>query len=295
MNIRQLRTVVAIADQGSLSAAGRAVGLTHSAISLQVKSLEAELGVTIIDRSRRPPVLTPHGIALVGHARNLIDLLDQIAAIGRDQSLIGTLTLGVVPTAMVGLVPPALARLRRDHPRLVIEIRVGLSGDLAAGLQSGDLDAAVSTAPESPLRGLVTREILREPLVVLAPAAAPEADDARLLSTHPYLWFNRRTWAGQQIERRLAERGVSVDAAMEVDSLEAIDALVRHGLGVSVVPHRRGGTNPGDVRVVPFGDPPLHRVLVLMERHGHAKSMLTDTLLETLRHAPLPGAGSSSI
>jgi molybdate transport repressor ModE-like protein len=65
MNLRQLKTLVELAETGSFSAAGRAVGLSHSAVSLHVKALEEELNVQLVDRSRRPPTLTNRGLALV--------------------------------------------------------------------------------------------------------------------------------------------------------------------------------------------------------------------------------------
>jgi DNA-binding transcriptional LysR family regulator len=72
MDLRRLRTMVAIAHHPSFTAAGAAIGLSHSAVSLHVKELEAELGVALVDRSRRPPALTDRGAALVEHARRML-------------------------------------------------------------------------------------------------------------------------------------------------------------------------------------------------------------------------------
>ena len=87
MNLRQLRSFVAIAETGTLSAAADAVGLSHSAVSLHVKALEEELCVPLIDRSRRPPVLTDRGTALVFYGRRLADLLDEMAGLGSEDEL----------------------------------------------------------------------------------------------------------------------------------------------------------------------------------------------------------------
>ena len=284
MKLRQLRTLIAISEHPSFSAVGEAIGLSHSAVSLHVKALEDELGVTIADRSRRPPVLTERGHALVSLARRMVDLTDEMLALGADETLIGSLVVGVVPTAMIDLLPPALASLREAHPRLRIEIRTGLSGDLAQFVRAGEMDVAVSTAPELPLDGVRVREIVREPLHVIAPASAEEEDDRALLSAHPFIWFSRKTWAGQQIERRLIARGVVVRAGMEVDSLEAIESLVSNGLGASVVPRRAGGPRfPPSIKAVPFGDPQFERVLALIERAGNPKTRLADALLGELQ------------
>ena len=287
MNLRRLRTMVAIAEAPSFTAAGAALGLSHGAVSLHVKELEAELGVALVDRARRPPVLTDRGAALVEHARRMLAIADEIAGLGSATALVGTLAVGIVPSAMAGLAPPALAALRAAHPGLRLRIRTGLSADLALMVRSGELDAALTTAPEAAIPGLRAREAAREPLEAIAPdsGGADAAQDARaLLQGRPFIWFSRRTWAGQMIERRIEEMGLGVDAAMEVDSLEAVEALVRHGLGVSVAPRRAGAGRLG-IRAAPLGDPPLWRALALLERPRNPRARLADALLAAVRAA----------
>jgi DNA-binding transcriptional LysR family regulator len=278
MNLRQLRTLVAIAEQGSFTAAGNAVGLSHSAISLHVKALEQELGVALVDRAQRPPRLTARGAALVEQARRMAALVDEIRALGSDEVLAGSLAVGVVPTAMVHLLPPALARLRALHPKLAIRVRTGLSSELAQAVRGAELDVAVATRPDIAPEGLALHEIAREPLVVIAPGDATQRTDAELIAAHPFIWFNRKTWAGQHIERLLHARGLRPSEAMEVDSLEAIEALVAHGLGVSVVPERSGAPLPPTLRRLPFGDPQAARHLALIERDSNPKARLAAAL-----------------
>lgn len=119
------------------------------------------------------------------------------------------------------------------------------------------------------------RAVLDEPLVVIAPPGVPAATDADLLRSHPFIWFSRKTWAGQQIERRLLDRHIRVREAMEVDSLEAIAALVRHGLGVAIVPSHASAS---DLTQVPFGDPQMARTLVMIARPRSPKARLFDAL-----------------
>jgi len=278
MNLRQLRTLVAIAEQGSFTAAGNAVGLSHSAISLHVKALEQELGIALVDRAQRPPRLTARGVALVEQARRMAALVDEIRALGSDQALAGSLAVGVVPTAMVHLLPPALARLRALHPKLAIRVRTGLSSELAQAVHMAELDVAVVTRPDIAPEGLALHRIAREPLVVIAPPDTTEDSDTDLIAAHPFIWFSRKTWAGQQIERLLHARGLRPREAMEVDSLEAIEALVGHGLGVSVVPERPAAPLPPTLRRLPFGSPQAARHLALIERDTNPKARLAAAL-----------------
>lgn len=278
MNLRQLRTLVAIAEQGSFTAAGTAVGLSHSAISLHVKALEDELGVALVDRSQRPPRLTVRGSALVEQARRVAELIDEIRTLGSDEALTGSLAVGVVPTEMVHLLPPALARLRALHPKLAIRVRTGLSSELAQAVRGAELDVAVATRPEIAPEGLTLREITREPLVVIAPINAPERTGAALIAAHPFIWFNRKTWAGQHIERLLHARNLRPGESIEADSLEAIESLVAHGLGVSVVPERPGAPASPSLRRLPFGEPQESRHLALIERDANPKARLAAAL-----------------
>lgn len=282
MNLRQLDTIIAIAERGSFTAAGDAVGLSHSAVSLHVKALEQELGVALVDRTQRPPRLTARGGALVEQARRMAALADDIRALGSDAVLAGSLAVGVVPTAMVHLLPPALARLKALHPKLAIRVRTGLSSELAQAVRMAEIDVAVATRPDVMPEGLALHEIAREPLVVIAPGDSAEDTDAGLIAAHPFIWFSRKTWAGQQIERLLHARGLHPPEAMEVDSMEAIEALVAHGLGVSVVPERTGTSRaaplPDTLRHLPFGDPQAGRRLTLIERDSNPKARLAAAL-----------------
>lgn len=271
INPQHLKSLVAIAETGGFTAAGDAIGRSHSAVSLHIKAMEEALGTALVDRAQRPPVLTADGEALVVLARRLDRVMDEIQAIGQSQAIQGRLAVGVVPTVMGGLAPPALARLRAAHPDLALDIHSALSGDLARDVRSGELDAAVLTAPDLAPEDLVQRPIAAEPLVVIAPADAPGDTERALLTGQPFIWFSRTTWAGQQIERRLLDRGIRVKPAMEVDSIEAVEALVAHGLGVSVVPDR---ASSAAVKRVPFGAPQGMRRIALVHRPKAPKAHL---------------------
>ena len=176
MNLQQLRAMAAIADTGSFSAAGQRLGLTHSAISQQVRHLEQELGVALVDRSFKPPTLTNLGRALVDRARMIQALTEEIRHLGQEDGLVGSLTLGAVPSAMLGRLPHALGALRRAHPGLRCEIHVALSGELSEELRSGRIDAAIA------LGDFTT-------IATDTDAFAQDATGERPYA-HPYFWSN---------------------------------------------------------------------------------------------------------
>ena len=90
------------------------------------------------------------------------------------------------------------------------------------------------------------------------------------------------------IDRQLRRRRIRVTVGMEIDSLEAIRAMVQHGLGVSIVPLAPGAVAPAGLRLLPFGDPPLERPVGIVERDGNPKTRLVRALLRELRR---PAAG----
>lgn len=284
MNIRHLRTLVAAVEQGSFAGAGEAVGVSHSAVSLQIKALEDELGVSLFDRAKRPPTPTARGRALAEHARKTIEHFDAARAVATGELVSGKLSVGAVPTTLSSILPPALAKLRDHHPELRIEIRNDSSAGLAASLQRGELHIAICTKPEAPAPGLEWREIAREPFVVIAPAHAKGETDVDLLTSHPFIWFNRKTWAGRGIEAELRKRGVDVVSDMEIDSLEAISSMVSAGLGVAIVPICKGARPfPPRLRTVPFGDPPYAREVGALIAPDGAPTSLIETFMDALR------------
>ena len=144
MSIRHLRTLLAIAERGSFAAAARDVHLTESAVSMQMKALEAELGVSLFDRTTRPPALTDAARALVPQAADLIAGYERLARRETDDGLVqGHLRLGAVPSVITGILPGAIAALRRRHPGVHVEIAMALSAELVERVERRALDAAI--------------------------------------------------------------------------------------------------------------------------------------------------------
>jgi DNA-binding transcriptional LysR family regulator len=294
MELRQLKTFVAVVDHGSFVAAGEYIGLTQSAISLQIKALEQEFDTPLFDRSSRPATLNARGRILLERAREILDYCAEVKDAVVNDELSGSLELGAVPTSLTGILPSALAALKDTHPLLHIKVTSGPSNNLAEYVSSGKLDVAVVTKPSGIADGLIWTAFAREPLMVIAPKDNAETTDKNVLESRPYIQFNTRTWAGQQIEQHLKDRKIRVVRGMEIDSLEAIALMVSNGLGVSVIPLRCGEEKvPFDLKCVPFGDPPQYRTLGLLQREANSRLLLSQALLETLkelcRKSPLGG------
>ncbi len=289
MEIKTLYTLLAIIDHRSFSEAGKAVGLSASGVSLQIKSLEAEFGVTLFDRSTRPPTLTWDGQAFVNRARELLDVWEDLNHGLAKDSLAGILHLGAVPTLVSGVLPIALGRLRRKCPDLQIRLTTGLSHELEALLIRGSLDAALVTQAAQVREDLTWSAFGSEPLQVIAPRNVEGTTDREILQSGPFIRFKRSAWVGRLIDDALRRFGIEVIPGMEVDTLEGIFGLVANGLGVSVVPRRNlARPFPPDVKVVPFGDPVVSRSLGILQRFENPRAHFVQQLHEALAGVSRP-------
>ncbi|NMZ71218.1 DNA-binding transcriptional regulator, LysR family [Pseudomonas peli] len=287
MSLRALRTLIAIAQHGSFARAAEVVHLTQSAVSLHVRGLEAEFNALLFDRSRRLPVLTEAGHLAVGRAREILAIYDSIAAdLGDDSELRGRLKLGAIQTALAGVLPVALARLSREHPNLRVNVSSGMSAELATRIESGELDAAVTTEPVKPYpHGLVSTLLYEEGFWIIAPASVNDSDARRLLQENPFIRFDRRAWAGRTIEQELRRMRLRVQTSMELDSQDAIIQMVSSGLGVAVIPLSTRDLEALDgVVKLPFADPQRMRRVVLLEREDRPAGRLASALVESIRN-----------
>ncbi len=286
MDVKTLYTLVAVADHGSFAEAGAAVGLSVSAVSVQMRSLETEVGQTLFDRSRRPPVLTEEGRAFVDNARTVIGSWERLSDNLTQSAGRGVLKVGAVHTTVSGVLPDALLRLRKAAPELAVRLSTGLTHDLEAAVRGGRLDAAIVSEPETLSPGLTFQRFCEETLVVIAHKSAQGSDWRSVLHENPYVRFNRLARVARQIDDRLGQLGVDVRSDMEIDTLEGVISLVAKGLGVSIVPDRAGGhAFPRSIRTFPFGDPPAVRRLGVLAAADNARRQFTQLLFEALKAA----------
>lgn len=285
MTIRLLRTLVAVADTKTFSAAASVVHVTHAAVSQQMRTLEADLGITLFDRSKRTPVLTPVAMEVVRKARVLIDDYDNLVpSVLSDDGLSGEITFGALPTTLTGLTPQMMVVLKAKFPEINMRIRPGLTAPLLSDIERGTIDAAVLTKPHSLPIGIAFRELVHEPLQLIASTQEPGDDPVELLTKRPFIRFNRNAVVGTLIDNWILAKRVSVTETMELDSLEAIASMVHANLGVSIVPKR--AVQPQDnisLKRLSLGPDAPTRCLGLAFREDHVKTRVIDELFAALR------------
>jgi DNA-binding transcriptional LysR family regulator len=284
MTIRRLRTLVAIADTDTFSEAADVVHITHAAVSQQMQSLEADLGIKLFDRSTRTPRLTPVARQIVAKARRLISEYENLVpSVLDDDGLHGVIKLGVLRTTLTGLVPQAMAALKSKFPQIGLHIRPGLTSTLLAEIERGNLDAAITTKPHVLPSGVVFRELAQEPMQLIAAMEEPGDDPVALLKTRPFIRFDRTAVVGALIENWILSKRIQVNEMMELDSPEAIASMVHANLGVSIVPDLVVQPPVAvPVKRLDLGPDAPHRTLGLVHQKDQLKTKALEELFEAL-------------
>jgi len=288
-NIRHLKTFIAIADSGSFTSAADRVGLTQSAVSMQVKVIENDLQRELFDRNRRSPQINDFGESLLPTVREIIKLNDDLRNMaGQFEELSGKLQLGVISSVSTGILPEAIMNLKVENPRLTVKIINGQSDDLIRLISEGILDAAIITEPGELFPEIRCRTIAEEPIMVVAPIRYGGFDEKEIFRQLPFIRFNRRTGTGRIIESQLRKQKIRVNETMELDSIEAILEMVAEGVGVSIVPeHCVTARYITDLHVLPFGKPMAIRRVGFIERVHHQKHEFTDALFLNLQRSEM--------
>ncbi len=237
VELTHLRTFVAVADLGSITRAADRLACVQSNVTARVQQLEEHLAERLFARSRRGVALTEAGARLYPKAR---DILDRVRALQAPQSaskVSGSLRLGVVETVATLDLPEMLARLRRDHPELSIELSTGTTQELVRAVKDLRLDAAIVSG--APGDKALTGRTLRSDELVVVHAAAGELPAIRRNRPAPPLYVYRLGCAFRAaLEGWLASLKAAPAAINELGTLDGILAHVAAGNGCTVLPGR---------------------------------------------------------
>jgi len=298
MELRHLRYLVAVVDEGQFVRAAAELHVAQSALSQQIRDLERELGAELLVRDRRGVTPTPAGEVLLVHARALLERAERARAeIAQLAGVIsGTLRIGSgSPTGPVPL-PATLAEFQRRHPEVEIVLRDTTSEELVRWLQDGTVDAAlVSFAPEQLPDRVHGTLVTREPMVALLPAdhplAARERVTLRMLAGEPLVTFPRGSGMRDTIEEGFRAAGVPRPrvTAETIDPLATLE-LVEQGIGCSLMPRSVAEHAGRRVRAVELSRPGLRRMVTLAWARERRSLPAIDAFLE-LAGAWLPGGG----
>ena len=283
-SIRSLRTFLAVARHGSFAAAGNEVGVTAAAVGLQMRALEDALQQTLFHRGGRSIVLNTAGRRAIPLIEELVLQYEALLGNRHADSLSGTVVMGALVSTLMGAFADALWSLKRENTRLEVKLFAGQSSDFANRVEKGLLDAAIVTRPPRTLpRSLVWTQLYVEPMVLIVPRRPHfdlAKDPLKMLRQAPFIRFDQDTWTGMLVKEVLNRCAVQVRDEMELNSVEAILAIVRQGFGISIVPKLAnvGWSEDSDLRIVDLPDVDIMRRVGLLERSRHARMRFTGAI-----------------
>ena len=271
MELRQLRYLEAVARHRHFTRAAEELHLAQSALSTQVRRLEAELGVSLLRRTTRSVELTEAGELAVRHARAALAEADALrSGIDELQGLErGTVAIGALIAAGEIDVPALLQRFSRQHPGIEIEFREGTAEEMFAHLERGELDAAFTLEWGTPPENLGRREVSREELVAAMGRRHRLAGERPLaiaeLEDEPLIAFRRGSAARHAMDAALARTCTTPRIRLEGSDLGLIRALAARGFGVAVLP-RSFAELPGQPLSIRSLDPGITMPVTLLWR-----------------------------
>lgn len=224
-----LRAFVAVADYGGFHRAAERLNLTQSTISQQIKRLEAETRRPLFRRTTRSVALTDEGEMLLGDARRLLQLEEAARHRLTAPRLSGTVRLGAVEEVAGGSLPPALGRFAALHPRVKLEVQIGVSAELIEQLNAGRLDVVFAKRPLGTSKG---RLVWREPLVW----AAAETFDLMAGASLPLALYRERSVSRDAALSALRDGELGWEIVYTSPSLTGVRAAAVAGLAVTPLP-----------------------------------------------------------
>jgi DNA-binding transcriptional LysR family regulator len=243
MELRHLRYFVAVAEELHFRRAAERLHISQPPLSQQIRQLEEELDVRLLERSRRRVELTAAGAAFYERAREILDAVDDSARLARQvqRGDVGRLSIWFVGSAMYSLVPEVLRAFRSRREAVELRLRELTSTAQLDQLESGRIDIGF-IRPTTPRLGIVTETVLREEIVVALPESSALAEREELdldsLRGKPLVLLTRTGSPGvraalEAATRRFGGEGGLVQEAAEI---QTVIGLVAGGVGFSLVP-----------------------------------------------------------
>ena len=290
MNLRDLRYLIALAELRHFGKAAEACFVSQPTLSTQIRKLEEELGVVLVERAPRKLMLTAAGQDVVLRARRIVAEVEQMKESARrsQDPEAGSLRLGVFPTLGPYLLPHVVPQLRERFPQLELLLIEEKSDVLLARLREGKLDATLLALPLHDDQ-LHAEWLFDEPFVLAAPRQHALASRTSLamaeLSDETLLLLEDGHCLREQALDVCRLSGAQERTGFRATSLETLRQMVAAGVGVTLLPAlsvHAPIVQPDNIRLVPFTTPAPSRQIALVWRKSSALDAFLRTLADTV-------------
>ena len=294
MNIRDLRYLVALADERHFGRAANRCHVSQPTLSAQVRKLEQYLGVPLVERQPKGATLTPVGKQVVERARRLLqesDAILELADSSRDP-LAGQLRVALIPTVGPYLLPRVAPALQRDLPKLKLLLYEYQTGPLLERLRAGDVDLGVLALPVVPMDGLDSTVLYEEPFALAVPhthrLAARKSVGVDDLRDETLLLLEDGHCLRDQALEVCSRVDVHEAQDYRATSLETLRQMVAAGHGVTLLPELAIAAPIGTARgleIRPFDAPPPSRTIGAVWRKSTTRGPAIEAIANSVRAA----------
>jgi LysR family hydrogen peroxide-inducible transcriptional activator len=302
ITLRQLRYLAALVRHGHFGRAAESCAVTQPALSMQIRELEHELKLALLERRHGEFALTEAGIEIADRAGKILtevqDLIDFARHSGR--VLTGSMRLGIIPSLAPYILPGILPLLQRQYPELRLEVRETLTRQLVEEIDRGELDAIMVALPVE-RAGIESRRLFDDPFLLAVSAAdAPTVGRVRADSVDPrrlILLEEGHCLRDQALAFCAAARG-GAPAALGATSLTTVMQMVANGYGITLLPEVAARTEVRDprVRLLRFCDPEPARTIGLAWRATSPRkkdfAAFARVVVEALKREPAAAAAA---
>ncbi|MEO9653863.1 LysR family transcriptional regulator [Marinomonas sp.] len=280
--IKELKTLLAVASEGTFAAAGNKIGLTQAAVSAQIQRLEQELGLQLFERVGRTAQLNQTGLGVLDQAKEIIERYHQLGTSSRLEDSKQMLTMGAITTIQRCILPSALASFHQQHINCHSRVLPGVSMDLFDKVDAGELDLAIIILPTfNLLPDLAWRPLIRQPFRLIAPKTFAVKDWQTALIDLPFIRYDRTSFGGRQVDRWLQRVQINVNEKCEVDEISALVKLVELGVGIGMVPQTDEYLDWGpNIQEIPLGELGFEREIgVVYKKQALGNRLIQDMLI----------------
>jgi DNA-binding transcriptional LysR family regulator len=293
LNVGRLRVLREVARRGSFSAAAAALSYTQSAVSQQIAALEAQTGLTLLERGSRGVRLTAAGRTLLEHAEGILARLEaaeeEMAAIAGLRG--GQLRMASFPTAGATLMPVAIAAFRTAYPEVQLTLAEGEPEEIAPRLRAGEFDLALLFEFEAPAEEDETLKrvpLLEDPLHLALPPghrlARRRAVRLEDLREEAWVQTSSASPCARHVVRSCHAAGFEPRVAFESDDYQTVQGLVAAGVGVALIPELALSPARADVAVRTLAPhPPVRTVIAALPGRVGSRARLVPAASAMLR------------
>jgi DNA-binding transcriptional LysR family regulator len=291
MELRPLRSFIAAAEDGNISRAAQRLNLTQPALSRQIKGMEDDLDVALLERGAHSFSLTPAGELLLREGRLLLERADALEQRVRATAKAQTIRVGYSPSLTAGILSPAIEAFTQVHPKARVELSDMSGNQMIEALQKGTLDVIVTAPPSKEIPDINWITVQQQAWCVALPRqhalVAQKTLTARDLNDQKLVVYTQRDYPDywSTITGWFKEQGMNARIASECDGVTSLISAVEAGLGIALVVERIACLIPERIILKPLQPQPAPVCIAAGMMNRQSKDKMLAVFVEELKRA----------